>query len=157
MINVLFHTPIYVWFILAELIYIGMLATKTRVVYLPTLFIIPMLFIGLKYQIFFSGLSLFTIYALGIIIGLGIGFYVGFNTHIKVIKNLRSIEIPGNYQTLVLILSYFFIRYFFGFLHATNPMLAIEYLPYETIIIGAFSGFVLGKALAFTQKFLQHP
>jgi len=155
MINVLFQTPIYVWFILAYLIYIGIRATTTRIVPLISQFIMPIFFIGQNYQLLLKGLPLLTAYILGICAGLFIGLYIGLKTHIKIIKNSRSVEIPGNYQTLALILSYFCIRYFFGFLYATNPILALKYSPYETIIIGVFSGFVLGKALAFTRKFFQ--
>src|SRR6056300_374376 len=47
-------TPTWVWFVFGYLIFIGIRATSTRIVYIPKLFIIPLVLSGLKYKVFMT-------------------------------------------------------------------------------------------------------
>ena len=155
-LNLIQNTPIYVWFILARLMFVFFNPQKKQTYHIVTLFIIPILLIALKHKIFYDTPTMIITYLSGLIIGTIFGFYVGKKMEVKILKKTQSIEISENYQTLTIILAYFCIRYLFGMLHATNPEVAMTYAPYETCIIALFSGFILGKTLALTHKYLTH-
>ncbi|MCL4229544.1 hypothetical protein KJZ61_02545 [Candidatus Dependentiae bacterium] len=152
--NTIRETPLWVWGILAYLIIIGIKATRERIVYLPQLFIIPLIFIGLKYKSFFTGYhSLIIIAIIALLIGCGLGYVLGLKTKVAIIKEKLSVQIPGTYTTLILFLVYFAIQYAFGYLCATVAILPFTLLATKSIIDSLFSGYFLGRALAYTQKF----
>ena len=153
-LKIITGTPIYIWVLLTILIQRGIRATRTSTVYLLTMYILPTIFLALKYSYFFNlKVSFLALYLVAIVIGIALGIFFTYKMHIKIIKEKTSIEVPGSYQTLIIILGYFSIRYFFGALHAINPVLAASYEIYEIMIMGLFSGFMLGKAIGFTKKY----
>lgn len=54
-VKVISSAPPWVWVVLRYLIFIGISAIKPRSVYIPNLFIIPVILSGLKYKIFMDG------------------------------------------------------------------------------------------------------
>jgi hypothetical protein len=155
-IKAIIGTPIWVWVIFIYLLLVGLKATRNRIIYLPKLYIIPIILIGLKYQTFFSG-NYFSIalYASFLCIGIGTGILSALKAPIKIFKDLKSIELPGNYSTLIILLLFFFVKYIFGYLQATNTILANQYAFLELSIEGAFSGYFGGKTLYYTYRFYQ--
>jgi hypothetical protein len=47
-------TPLYVWVILVYLLFVGTKSIKTRVIYLPKLFIVPLILLAIKYKTLLS-------------------------------------------------------------------------------------------------------
>lgn len=152
--NAISGTPVWVWVIFVYLSLVGLKATRNRVIYLPKLYIIPIILIGLQYETFFSKNNFYiALYLSLLFIGLGVGILSVLKTPIKILKDLKSIELPGSYSTLIILLLFFCVKYIFGYLEATNPILYGQYEFFEISINAAFSGFFLGRTLTYTYRF----
>lgn len=146
-------TPLYVWAILVYLLFIGIKSIKTRVVYLPKLFIIPLILLIIKYQTLFSEdilafCSMITVASIA-------SFFIHAGNKLKIIKTVRSIEVPGNYATLIILLFFFIVKYYFGYLKSVDQGLYLKYSIIENIITGLFSGYFIGRGLCYTYKYLK--
>lgn len=152
--NAISGTPWWVWVIFIYLLLVGLKATRNRVIYLPKLYIIPIILIGLQYETFLSGKFFnVTLYLSLLCIGLGVGILSVLKAPIKTFKDLKSIELPGSYSTLIILLLFFSVKYIFGYLQATNPILYNQNEFLEIAINAAFSGFFLGRTLNYTYRF----
>jgi hypothetical protein len=146
-LTIITGAPIYVWFIFAYLVFIGVKNLKTRVVYLPKLFIIPFVMLALKYNLFLSKNSF--MFILMITLGAVVSFFAHANTKIKIVKNLKSVELKGGYSAMIILMSFFFIKYLFGYLEHAKPELFSKYYMIEIILSGLFSGFFIGRAIRY--------
>jgi hypothetical protein len=144
-------TPLEIWAILGYLLYIGFKATQPRTVYLPSLFIVPLILTGIK-SLYLPSMQV-PYYFAAWLLGLVIGKLSAYSTPITVFKNSWSIELPGSYTTLVVLLSFFTVKYVFGFLNVTHPEVALEYSSIESIITGLLSGYLLGRVLGYLSRF----
>ncbi|HXH55622.1 MAG TPA: hypothetical protein VNK03_07780 [Gammaproteobacteria bacterium] len=149
-------TPAWVWAIFIYLLLVGLKATRNRVIYLPKLYIVPIILIVLKYKIFISGNYFdIAVYILFLCIGLGVGILSVLRTPLKFFKNLKSIELPGSYSTLIVLFLFFSVKYIFGYLQASNPIIANQYAFLELSIEAVFSGYFLGRTLCYTYRLYQ--
>ena len=82
-------------------------------------------------------------------------FFINTGNTIKVIKKEWSIEVPGGYGALIVLLSFFIVKYYFGYLKSTDPELLLKYSIIEAVISGLFSGYFIGRALRYTYKYLK--
>ncbi len=117
--EIILGTPWWVWILFAYLIFVGVRAIRARVVYLPKLFIIPAILLYLKKDVILS--PYFAVFG---VVGLYTGFVIAKKINLKPISGELSIELPGTYSTLLLLLGFFLIKYFFGYLHYTNTEIA---------------------------------
>lgn len=145
-------TPLWVWAVLAYLLIIGIRATHTRIVSLPRLFIIPAILIALKYRTFLTGTHL-GYYAIFICMGAIIGYIIGVRAPIKVFKDSKTVELPATYATLIILISFFAIKYAFGYLHATQPEVAAQYAVLDVSLSALLSGFLIGKFFGYIRQF----
>ncbi len=146
-------TPFWVWLVLLYLLFIGVRSLNTRIVYLPKLFIIPLVLLLIKYKIFLSQYSVVLI--LAIVFGSVLNFIMHTNSKVEIIKNSKSVKLPGSYSTLLILIFFFVVKYFLGYLSATDPDLAIKYSLFEIIISGLLSGYFLGRAIYYIYKYLK--
>lgn len=151
--SILRGTPVWVWLVLAELLYVGIKATRSRIVYIPTLFVIPVLLLGLKYKALFSQETGILLGAL--LLSAVISFIAHRNARIEVIKESWSVRLPGSYSTLIILLSFFAVKYYFGYLGSVAPDIAARYSLVETAISGLFSGFFWGRSISYLARFLR--
>ena len=151
--NIIQGTPLYVWTILCYLLFVGIKSIKTSFVYIPKLFIIPLILLAIKYKMLLSDDAL--VFCLVIMGGSIASFFINKGKKIKVIKKEWSIEVPGGYGTLVVLLSFFIVKYYFGYLKSTNPDLLLKYSIIESVISGLFSGYFIGRALRYTYQYLK--
>lgn len=152
-VHIIKGTPLYVWAILCYLLFVGIKSIKTRVIYLPKLFIIPLTWLAINYKTLLSDNAL--IFCLVIMGGSIASFFINKGNTIKIIKKECSIEVPGGYGTLIVLLSFFLVKYYFGYLKSTDPDLFLKYSIIEIIISGLFSGYFIGRPLAFTYQYLK--
>jgi hypothetical protein len=143
-------TPTWVWGVLAYLLVVGIKAMRDRIVYLPKLFIMPIILMGLKYKALIS-----VIYMGFMLIGVFIGVIIGRRTDVKICKDLKSIELPGSYFTLILLLLFFSIKYVFGYLEATQFEIVEQYGFIEISISGILSGYFLGRSIFYVYRYYQ--
>lgn len=151
LLQIIKETPFWVWLILAEIVYVGIINLRTRIIYLPKLFIIPFILLMVQYQVLFSQNILE--FCLSIIGGTITSFLIHARKKIKVIKNIRSVEVPGSSGTLIILLSFFIIQYYFGYLKAVSSQLFFKYALTSHIISGLFSGYFIGRALCYSFKY----
>lgn len=151
-IEIISGTPLYVWGILFYLLYVGIKNTKRSVIHLPKLFIIPLVLLAIKYESLFSGDFLFTFVA--ILMGALVGILRYSYYKIKIIEKEKSVEIPGNYEILIILISFFLLKYFFGYLQQENILTYMRYYKIDYFISGLFSGYLFGRALYFTYRYI---
>lgn len=148
------NTPPYVWLILAYLLFIGIKSLRTHIVYLPKLFLLPVIMLALKYKTFLSTTNFSP--HLSLLLSAIASFGIHLRKKIRIIKELRAIELPGSPLTLIIVLSFFSIKYIFGFLNATHHELILSYAHLETIISMLFSGYLLGRSACFFYRYYDH-
>jgi hypothetical protein len=153
-IYALVGTPLWVWGILTYLLFIGIRAIKIRLLHPLRLFVVPIIFTGINYKLIFSGNN-FSTYMIFLITGFLIGFFVGLKTSIKILHNLKRIELPGNYYTIAFLLLFFIGKYILGYLGATDPSMIIKYTFIDTCISGLLSGYFLGIAFCYLKRYYQ--
>ncbi|MCH9811464.1 hypothetical protein K0U07_01725 [bacterium] len=139
--NFCVHTPAWVFPLLTYLLYIGIKATRTRIVLIPRMFIMPAIFTLLKFKSI-NGYFLFFL-----IISMIISFYAHKNISFSKTKERLQVEVPGSYSNLVTLAIFFPAKYFFGYLSFVNPSLYATLLPIDSIISAVLSGYLAGKAL----------
>jgi len=148
-------TPTWVWFAFAYLLYIGIVATKRRVVFLPQLFIIPVIMLGIKYKMLLQAPpSFLIIYIFCYLVAACIGYFIARDEPIKITKGSILVELPGNKQTLILLILFFCVQYIFGYLDSTNPALACDLYILKMAVNGTIPGYFLGKTVNYTQRFI---
>ncbi|MBL3284886.1 hypothetical protein Sarmat_00744 [Rickettsiales endosymbiont of Paramecium tredecaurelia] len=151
-VHIIKGTPFWVWLILAEVLFIGIIDLRPKTLRLSSLFIIPVILLAAQYQTLLSDDAL--VFCLVIMGGSIASFFINTGNTTKVIKEW-SIEVPGGYGTLIVLLAFFIVKYYFGYLKSTDPDLFLKYSIIESIISGLFSGYFIGRALAFTYQYLK--
>jgi hypothetical protein len=152
-------TPWWVWLLFAFLLKRGIKAMRTRVVQLWTIFLMPVVFLGLA----ISGLitnKCTTCYSLSVWVmalcaGIIAAWFLNRTLQIKADKNKYLIQLPGSASTLVMILGIFAIKYFFGYLAAVNYELAttLPFIYAKLAIYGLISGLTIGKMLRYLDDY----
>lgn len=146
-------TPLWVWAILCYLLFIGIKSIKTNIIHLPKLFIIPLILLAMKYKTFLSDDAL--VFCLTITGGIIAGFFINKGSAIKIMRKEGTVEVPGSYGTLTMLLSFFIVKYYFGYLRSADADLFLKYSIIETMISGVFSGYFIGRALSYTHKYFK--
>ncbi|NQY42894.1 MAG: hypothetical protein HRT87_06115 [Legionellales bacterium] len=153
-LKILSGTPTWVWVILGYLFFVGILATKQRIVYIPKLFIIPIVLFILKYkQLINSSTTIFIVYLFSLGVAIFISFKYTEKQKLLIIPEQFAVKIPGTYSTLLLLLAFFTIKYIFGFLKSKNISLYNEIKIVEFCLTGIFSGYFFGMALNHLSRY----
>lgn len=144
------HTPVYVWAILAFLIFRGVIALRTREVAMSKLFIIPIVMLAL---------SLFDIaakFGLG-----GIGFATWIATAVATLALLYHFSaarvaptgtpghviVRGSIWPLALMMAIFVTKYVASVVLAVQPQLhqSVTFTVVVCALFGLFSGYFVGR------------
>lgn len=156
MLQIITGTPIYVWLLLAFLIWGGLKARKRRVVSLKSLWIMPICFlIWSIYAVLKTyGAAFLPYFGVGIFLGIYFGKTTVKNQHLKFDKANYTFETAKDSWPLLLSVSLFSLRYFRGVMDVLHPELkekAICLIPefVASIITGVFLGRLLGYFLRF--------
>lgn len=135
-------TPLWVWVVFIYLLFIGVKSLKTHVVPVWKMFVLPLFFMVIKYKVFLSPSVVRHLFFMSI--GGLVGFFLTKDLPIKILKAKKSIEIPGNYLTLIFVMSFFFMKYTVEYLQVAHPSFTPYYYPFDSSITGLFSGYFLG-------------
>lgn len=148
--KILSSTPLWVWAVLAYLFFVGVKATRKRWVYIPKMFIVPLVLVGIKYKTFLLA-DVWAWSAYGICLGLGLllGYRMTKLQDSELSKEGKSICLPGSYQLLCILLLFFCVKYYFGYMRAVDYAHWLVMLPIEMGVGGLFSGYLFGKALRY--------
>ncbi|OJW72873.1 MAG: hypothetical protein BGO68_00530 [Candidatus Amoebophilus sp. 36-38] len=159
-ISILTGAPWWVYIILVYLLYIGFRAIKPRTIWLPKLFILPIIITGLLTRNLFTRHSFqldnLAMYILSLGIGGIISWLIFKNTKLIFDRAKRLVTLPGGYTTLILFMSIFVIRYFWGYIEATHPTPLPTYLMYSKIASsGIIAGLSFGRSITYLHKFFR--
>lgn len=157
------HTPIWVWPLLALLIFIGVLALRPRNLPLPRLLILPIVFLGLSiFSMVSSALPLpeaLGIWLAGLLLGSLLGRLFVPRQGVAIDRAARRIAVPGSVVPLLLIVVIFIGRYAFGYAFGRYP----ELRQNELVVViatgyAAFcTGIMLGRTLPLVLAYFRTP
>ncbi len=157
------NTPWWVYALLIYLIIVGIKASKTRVVSLKKLFIIPAFFVYMSIHTLLNSVTIdifsLSIWSGSILFGTLIGWMQITNTKVKVDRKKNLVEIEGTWTTLIYILIIFTTKYFFGYELAVDPELARQ-TTFEFALLatsGICTGLFVGKLLCCLNLFYKLP
>lgn len=157
------HTPIWVWPLLALLIFIGVLALKPRAISLPRLLILPAVFLVLSVLSALGSplprLEALGIWLAGMVLGALLGRLAAPRQGVVIDRPRRRVSVPGSVVPLLLILVIFIGRYAFGYAFGRYPELRQNEL---LLVIAAgyaalCSGFMLGRTLPLVLAYFRAP
>ncbi len=154
--------PWWVYLLFIILVRLGLRSIKPRTITLQRLSLLPLVFILwslLKlYQnhgFAFPSLIVWWILCLGMGAYLGVKEVSSWKLHVD--KEKKTITIPGNYSTLVLILAIFILNFFWGYFYATSRIPIPHWIRLaDTISTTTCTGFFVGRGGLFLKRYLSH-
>lgn len=155
----LIHTPWWVYLLLVYLIIVGLKASKARVIPFWKIFVLPIIFLSISIQNLatienIEYLSIISWIA-AILGGSLYGWWQVKRLDIKIDKKNLLIQIPGSWDTLIIIVIIFIAKYYLGYEKATNPVL-VEQLNFKVsmlVVSGLCTGLFLGKLLGYMRHY----
>lgn len=155
--QILNHTPIWVWALLAALLWLGLSQTVNRTASLKRISIMPLVMIGLSLlgtvSVFGSDAQLLLAWLLAGGLTTTLMLQKAPNAAIRYDASSRLFSLPGSWVPLLLILGIFVTKYTVGMMTAMQPELKHE-LGFSlscATLYGAFSGVFLARALGLWQ------
>jgi hypothetical protein len=158
--KILTSIPWFVWLLFGYVIFTGVKALHSQVLSIKKIFIVPMIFL-------YMGIN-------GLMkqnqpiacVAIWLGFFASaayiiwrWMQPLKVVCDRQKglIRLPGNWTTLVLLLSIFVSKFTFGFLSATHPELKSFFLfcLTELSISGIICGISSGRFISLLMKFFK--
>ncbi|HEV2614555.1 MAG TPA: DUF6622 family protein [Gammaproteobacteria bacterium] len=120
--------PTWVYILFFALVYMGYQRCFTSVVKIKRLIILPVALAWLSLHGLWTSLDLtyhsLWSYALGLIIGLYIGFMQLRDVQVRADKSQQLIEIPGDWRYLIFVLVFFAVEFIINFAIATTSSIA---------------------------------
>lgn len=154
------HTPVYVWALLAFLLYRGYLASRDREVSLLKLSVIP----GVMLVLALSGMSangalgsgVWGVWAIGVVAGMALTWRLT-SGDIAIDRDAGTIHQRGSWLPLALMVAIFFTKYTVAVVSAMHPELPHS-LPFAvgvTALYGVFNGVFLGRLARYASAWLR--
>lgn len=148
----------YVWPLLAYVIFIGIKARKKNVIPLKVLLIAPAIFSTWSFYSIITryGANFFilSIALSSMLLGIYAGYLMMHKTTMRFDKLKKQVELPGSWITLILLMLLFSIKYFLGVTNALVPELAGSWIllvpEFAAIII---AGVLVGRVVSCWQKY----
>ena len=154
MIEILKHTPFWVWGILVALLALGATMMQTRTISIKRLTIFPVVMIVYSFSsalLSFGAKPLYSftwVAGLAAVVLLGRGFMRP--AQVRYLADRDSFEVSGSIVPLLLMLSIFGLKYVVGVLNIQAPMLIADPMVAATVcaVLGMKSGAFLARSLA---------
>ncbi|MCB8821258.1 DUF6622 family protein [Microvirga rosea] len=160
---VLKGTPVWVWALLAYLIYRGLKALRTSVTSLPKLAVIPAIFViwGIwgTSTAFGSSPTSLVLWMVSFALGTVAGYLRIAAAPIRVDRERKLIELPGGPMTLIVILMMFGVQYAVKAAAALDPAArdAMWFMLLSVGCSGGAAGLFLGRFLGLYRKLHSAP
>lgn len=153
MLQILQHTPVWVFGLLIGLLFLGYSQTKTRLLSIKRLIILPVVMLVLSALGIASSFGLqiqsLATWGLGIGVALGLNMWISSPRGTTYLADDKQFRVPGSWLPMVMILVIFFTKYLVGVLLALHPQTV--HTPFFAIsaclLFGLSSGFFLARAL----------
>lgn len=154
----IYSTPTWVYLLFFYLVWVGIKSSKTGVVSLKKLFIIPCIFLcmSLHYLVTVLDFSYLVVssYVISLLLGIYFGHLLIIKKHIQVDKKKLLLNIPGSWSTLIIIMIIFFSKYYFHYKISVDNAIMQSILFKEIFIAssGILTGLLIGKAVGYWRK-----
>ena len=153
------HTPWWVYALFFYLLFVGVKAIKPRTIPLGKLFIIPAVFFvwGVSGIIEAAGFSMLHVlwWLLGLIVVAGLAYLRVSRLSIMANRANKTMQIPGTYTTLIVILIIFASKYYFAAMLGTNPNLVhnMKFIIADLMISGGVTGWFVGNLAGYLRRY----
>lgn len=153
------HTPWWVYLLFVYLIFIGVRASRTNIISLFRVFIIPIIFTAMSIDTLVSAVKIntfsITTWVIAIVLGMTLGFIQIFRLKLVVDRKHSLIQIPGTWSTMIFILIIFIAKYYFGYELAMDPEAATNttFEFWMLGISGLFTGMFLGRLECYLYRY----
>ena len=160
MYKIITAIPWYIWLLFVYVILRGVKALKSQTVSIKKICLIPLIFLGMGISGMIKQNLPFEYVAIWIGLFAIAAYVIWRRTEpLKVVCDRQKglIQLPGNWTTLILLLSIFISRFTFGFLSATHPELKgfIIFNLIDLSISGTVCGISFGRLVALLMKFFK--
>jgi len=161
--QIISHTPLYVWALLAFLMYRGYLASKDREATLRNLAIIPGVMLVLSIQGIlgkFGGSDVALVaWAAGAIASTALTWTLVDASRITADRSKGTLHQRGSWIPLMLMLSIFVVKYAVAIVSAMHPELndSGTFMFAVCILFGLFNGIFFGRLLRCAAVYFQQP
>jgi hypothetical protein len=162
-IEILLHTPWWVYVLFAYILYVGIKATKMRSVPVFQLFIAPSIFTVLSLHTLAGRIGDHFFYIIPWGLAAGIGIAIGWiemqRLNIIVDRKKRLLKIQGSAFTLILFLLFFGSQYYYGFMSATQPerVKEIQFAIFILLVSGIGTGIMWVRGFGYFFKYVKGP
>lgn len=160
--QIISHTPVYVWALLAFLIYRGWLASQDRETSLLKVAVIPLVMLGLAVSGIGTagplGEAVWAIWGLGAAASAA-AIWTLSTREISVNRAAGTLQQRGSWMPLCLMIAIFATKYTVAVLSAMHPEVARS-LPFAasiTLLYGVFNGLFLGRLARYAAAWLRQP
>ena len=152
------HTPWWVYVLFFYLLKVGVDATKSNTVSLKKLFVLPSAFFLISLNTLINSVqptvANFSIYTLALGVGVSGGWILVKNMALQFDKNKELIRLSGSWATLLLILTIFTAKYYFGYSLAIDPSLSEDTLFELSMLAvsGVCTGMLIGRLACYLYR-----
>ncbi len=162
-IEAVIRTPVWVWALLAFLLFIGIRGLRPTVASFGRLLILPAVFLvwGLSgfatsYGFRPAGIA---VWLAAIAIGAALGWLMARAIAIKADRDHGLVRLPGTWVNLVLILIIFAVKYTLGILAGFRPSITGEllYMATDVGVSGLLTGMFAGRLYGLWRKYQTAP
>jgi hypothetical protein len=148
-------TPLWVWGLLALVLYLGYTSTRDRTIDARRALILPLAMFGMSLSFMLSGpvaAEVLAIWGVALALGAAGGAALGFVSGATPGDKPMTIDLRGEYLSLALIIAMFSSRYVFAVMIAMTPALAgdMSFLIIRAAVVGLLGGLFLGRGLTIT-------
>lgn len=158
-LSILTGTPWWVFVIFGYVLFIGLKATRPHTVPLMRLFILPIIF-NIWSLVNFITSTYAPVFQLALwlgmlLLGLAIGYFIHSKRTIVVDHTAMTVHLPGSWIPLILIMSIFIVKYYFGYACSTASSQAecAAYRLYSSYFSAFASGILLGNVTHIAKNY----
>ncbi|OFA04015.1 DUF6622 family protein [Duganella sp. HH101] len=151
--QIISHTPLYVWAVLALLVYRGLLASRDREVSLQKLWIVPVAMLCLSLSSMSGdgvlGGTVWGVWMAGLLAGAALAWKLDGGVRIVVDRAAGTVFQRGSWVPLALMLAIFVAKYAVAVVTAMHPETRDNVLFVVAVTggFGLFSGMFVGRAV----------
>ncbi|ELX13917.1 hypothetical protein Jab_1c25610 [Janthinobacterium sp. HH01] len=150
--QIISHTPLYVWAVLALLVYRGLLASRDREISLKKLWIMPVAMLGLSLSSMSGngvlGGGVWGVWAAGLLAGAALAWKLDGGVRIVVNRAAGTVFQRGSWLPLALMVAIFVAKYAVAVVTAMHPETRHNFLFMLAVTsgFGLLSGMFIGRA-----------
>ena len=159
--QILTHTPLWVWAVLAFLLYRGLLSSVDREIALTRVFVIPVVMFALALQGIVSGFGAVpaaaAVWFACMLSGIALAWRTFDRDSVRIDAARRMIFQRGSWTPLLLMMGVFCTKYAVGVALSLQPGLAHQlwFAASVCVLYGLFNGIFFGRALRVAALYRQ--